>query len=102
QSAIFLEDLVLPGARGMLQFEDSLRVEKVILAFPPPLIFASPIEVGLSDLPVRICLLMAQDYFFGDHVQAHAADARCGPGEVFIYKLFAQPDRLEYLRAAIR
>ena len=44
RARVFLEDRVLPAARRVLQLEHGLRVEQVVLAVAPPLVFAADVE----------------------------------------------------------
>ena len=48
QLRVLLEDLVLAGARGVLQAEHGLRVEQVDLAVPAPLVLAAAVELDLA------------------------------------------------------
>ena len=98
---VLLEDRVLPAPRRVLQLEHRLRVEQVVLAVAPPLVLAAPLEVVLADRPRRERLLVPPPHFFGDDVDADAADARRGAREVLVDERAVEADRLEHLRAAV-
>ena len=81
---------------------DALGVEQVILAFGAPLVLAAHRQrVAIGGGTVRECGVVPQQDLLRDHVRADAADARCGPAEVFVDHVLAQAERLEHLRAAI-
>ena len=98
---VLLEDRVLAAARRVLQLEHRLGVEQVVLAVAPPLVLAAPLEIVLADRPRRERLLVPPPHFFGDDVDADAADARGGAREVLVDERAVEPDRLEDLRAAV-
>src|SRR5579875_4035255 len=101
QPRVLLEEAIVAGAHRMLELGDGVRVVHVKLAPPPPLIIAADVEfrrqVGLG----RERAPMANRALARDRVEADAADARRGPGEVAIDGLLVEANRLEYLRAAI-
>ena len=49
---VLLENFVVVGARGELEFVDRLGIEEVILAVAPPLVLAAGVERLAVDLPV--------------------------------------------------
>ena len=52
QLAVFLEDLVVAGAAGVLQLVDRLRVEEVVLALLALLVLAADVERVAVERPV--------------------------------------------------
>ena len=74
----------------------------MIFAVAPPLVVAARREIQAARrrrLAIRRAMpLSALRLYF---LYAYAADARGRPGEVGVYELVVQPDRLEYLRAAV-
>ena len=96
-----LKTRVLPAARRVLQLEDRVRVEQVVLAVAPPLVFAARLEVAGAGVRVGNARACRCSDFLGDDVEADAADARRGVREVAIDERVLEADRLEDLRAAI-
>ena len=70
--------LVLPGARGVLELEDRLRVEEMVLAVAAPLVLAAGVEIPRAAGARRERALVPLPHFFGDDLDADAADARGG------------------------
>ena len=102
QRGVGLERLVVAGAHRLLQAVDAFRVEQVVLALGAPLVLAAHGQrVAVAGGTVGERRVVAQQHFLRDHVGADAADARGGPGEVFVDHVLAQAERLEHLRAAI-
>ena len=101
RARVFLEDRVLPAARRVLQLEHGLRVEEVILAVAPPLVFAAGIQLVDARGLTSERALVAQARFLRDDVDADAADARRRVREEPIDELLTQANRLEDLRAAV-
>ena len=101
QRGILLEDLVIAVAAGRLQRVNGFRIEQVKLAVLAPLVMAAGVEHMAVDLAVGKGQLMPGLHFPGDDVQADAADARRGAGEVLFNHRRMQADGFENLRAAI-
>ncbi len=59
----------------MLQFKNSVRVEQVVFAVTPPLVFATPFEVRSIHFAVREGIMVSEADFLGDDIEADAADA---------------------------
>ncbi|EWC59048.1 hypothetical protein UO65_5657 [Actinokineospora spheciospongiae] len=103
EPGVVLEDLVLPGARRVLELEHRLRVEQVRLALAAPLVVAADGQLAVAGVqlarrerggvPLRDLL--------GQHVEADAAQPRGGAGEAGRDDLRAQAERLEDLRAVV-
>ena len=93
---------VRAGAHRLLQAVDAFRVEQVELAIRAPLVLAARGQLGLE---LRLALGerrgVAHEHFARDHVEADAADARGGAGEVFVDDVLAQAHGFEHLRAVI-
>ena len=93
---------VRAGAHRLLQPVDRFRVEQVELAVRAPLVLAARRQLGLA---LRLALgerrRVAHEHFARDHVEADAADARGGAGEVFVDDVLAQAHGLEHLRAVV-
>src|SRR5262249_2611340 len=75
QPRVFLEDLVLPAARRMLELEDRLGVEQVIFTVAAPLVLAAAVEIARRAAARRERRRVALRHFAGDDVDADAADA---------------------------
>ena len=101
QARVFLEDLEVAVAHGLLQPVDRFGIEQVELAVRAPLILAADRQRVTVDAAIRERGAVAHQHFLRDHVHADAADARGGPGEVFVDDVLTQTDRFENLRAAI-
>ena len=97
------EALVGVGAalvpRGLLERRDRLRVPAVELAVAAPGVDAARRQQ--RGARGRVGAPMAVEALPGEHVQAHAADARRRPREVLVDDLPLEPDRLEDLRARV-
>ena len=104
QSGVFLEDRVLAGAGGVLQFEDRIRIEQVVLAFAAPLVLPADLEFAVRALvgPVQIGQLMAVGDVGGDVIEVDTADRAAQSGEVFVEHALGYPDGLEQLRSGVR
>ena len=75
-------------------------IEQVQLAVAPPLILAAALQiVATAFAPIRA--RVALPHFFGDLLQADAADLRRGRREVLVDERAIEADRFEDLRAAI-
>jgi len=98
---VALEGRVAAGARGLLQEVDGLGREQVGLAIDAPLVDAADGQHVTVDLTLGIRGVVAGEDLLGDDVEADAADARGGPGEVVIDHVLAQAERLEDLSAAV-
>ena len=101
QLGILLEcrEAVLP--HRVLQLADRQRIEQMVFAANPVLIFAAGRELGLGfgdRLEGKFVLHLR---FARQHIQPDAFDARCRAGEIFLHQRLVQADRLEDLRAAI-
>jgi hypothetical protein len=102
QRRVLLEDLVVPGPAGVLQFVDRLRVGEMELPSGAVLVVAARGEAGVHDGPLgREAPLVPHARFFGDDVDPHAAHAGSGPGEVLVDEVLREPDGLEHLRAVV-
>ena len=101
QTRVLLENLVLAGARRVLQLIHRVRIEQVVLAVTPPLVFAAPGQVGLLHHALWISVVMAHGDFLFDDVEPDAADARSSPGEIALNEGLVETDGFEDLRAAI-
>src|SRR6266851_5382770 len=84
QVAVLFEDLVVPGAAGVLEFVNGLRVKEMILAVTTPLILPAGIEHLTVELPVREGVLVPDFHFSGNDVQPRSLHTRSGPAEIFI------------------
>ena len=74
----------------------------MLLALEPILDVAADAELLVEDRPVRwIGPVLAHLHFAGDHVDADAADARGGPGEVLVDEVLIEAERLEDLGAVV-
>ncbi len=71
----------------------------MVLALLAPLVLAADVERLAVDRPFGESMIVAGADLAGDDVQADAADARRGAGEVLVDYFLAQADRLENLRA---
>jgi hypothetical protein len=80
---------------------DGLRGEQVLLAVAAPLVLAAGGQHVAVGRPLREGRVVAQQDLLRDDVQADAADARRGPGEVVVDHVLPQAERLEDLRAAV-
>ena len=103
QRGVLLEDVVALRARRVLQLEHGLRVEQVHLALAAPLVLAAELELAVGPLrgPRRVRHRVAGRDLGGDLVEADAAEAADGAGEVLVDELVAETDRLEDLRAGV-
>ena len=103
ERGVLLEDVVPPGAGGVLELEDRLGVEEVVLALAAPLVLAAGLEVAVGPLlgPARVGDGVAQADLLGELVEADAAEAADGAGEVLVDELLAEADGLEDLRAGV-
>jgi hypothetical protein len=102
QPGVLLEDRVAPGAAGVLELVDGERVEEVELALLPVLVLAADAELLVDDGPLgRVGAVLAGLHLPGDDVDAHAADAGGGPGEVLVDEVLVQAHRLEDLGAVV-
>ncbi len=92
--------IVLPG--GVLQQMNALRIEQMHLSAPLPLKNAAFGQTAalLRSGPERPLVLHQR--FAGYLVQAHAFDARNGPGEVLVHHFPVDADDLENLSAHVR
>ena len=86
---------------AVLQSGDGVGIVEVVFALGAELIIASngQLRAGLGSAGKRMAVLA--DGLFGEHVQAHAADAGDGAGEVAVHQIFVEADGFEDLRAAI-
>ena len=99
---VLLEDLVIAGPAGVLELVDRLRVGEMELSSGAVLIVAARREAGVHDRPLgREAPLVPHPRFLGDDVDADAADARGGPGEVLVDEILREAHRLEDLRAVV-
>ena len=98
---VFLEDRELLRARGVLELEDGVGIEEMILAVPPPLILAAPVELGLAHRPLGEGAMVPREDFLRHHVHPDAPDARGRPGEVAVHEGLLEPDGLEDLGRAV-
>ena len=92
---------VLAAAGGVLELLHGLRVEEMQLAVAAPLVLAAGVEIVVVAAARREGADVPRLDFTGDDVEADAADARGGPGEVPVDECLLQADRLEDLRAAV-
>ena len=101
QRRVLLEDVVALRAGGVLQLEDRLGVEEVVLALAAPLVLAADLEVAVGALlgPVEVGEAVAGRDLGGELVEADAAEAARGAGEVLVDEVLAQADGLEDLGA---
>ena len=72
-----------------------------MLAVLAPLVLPAGFQGVPVDRAVGEGVRVAHGSFARDHVDAHPADARGGPGEIFVDKFMAQADGLKNLRAAV-
>ena len=100
---VLLKDVVALGARGVLELEHCLRIEEVVLTFAPPLILTTEVQVAVRafDRAIGVGDAVASGDLLGNLVQADAAEARDGPGEVLVDEFLGQANRLEHLGAGI-
>src|SRR5436190_16864488 len=100
---VFLKDVVTLGARGVLELEHRLRIEEVVLAFAPPLILTTEVQVAVRafDRAIGVGDAVASGDLLGDLVQTDAVEARDGAGEVLVDELLGQTNRLEHLRTGV-
>ena len=103
ETGVLLEDLVLPGAGGVLQLEDRLGVEEVILALPAPLVVPTHLEFAMRAFvrPVQVGQPVAGGHVGGDVVQGDPAGWAAEPGEVLVEHVLRDADRLEQLRTGV-
>ena len=99
---VLLEERVAPGAAGVLELVDRLRVEEVVLAGRAVLVLAAGGQARVDDRPLRReAALVAEPRLLRDDVDPDAADARRRPGEVLVDEVLVQADRLEHLGAVV-
>ena len=100
---VLLEDVVALRARGVLQLEHRLGVEEVVLALAAPLVLAARPQVAVGRLlgTVEVGEAVTGGHLLGEHVEADAAEAAGGAGEVLVDELLGQADRLEHLGAGV-
>jgi hypothetical protein len=90
------------GAHRLLHERDRLGIPHVVLAVAAPCVDAADRQQLLAGAAVRrIRAGMTLERLRREHVDADAADARGGVGEVLVDQLPVQTDRLEDLRAAV-
>ena len=101
---VLLEDVVALGPGGVLQLEHRLGVEEVDLTLAPPLVLAPDLELAMGPLgrPIEVGETMARRDLLGEHVEAHAADAADGAGEVFVDDVASKAHDLEDLGPRVR
>ena len=80
---------------------DGFRAEQVMLAVGPPLVLAAGRQCLAGQRPLREGGLVAHQHLAGHDVQADAADARCGPGEMLVNDVLADANSLEELGTVI-
>ena len=101
QRRVFLENLVVVGARRELQLVDCFGVEQVVFAVAPPLILPAGIQRCAVDGAGRKRVPVPQADFFGYDVDAHALNLGRGPGEILVDDRVVEADGFKNLRAAI-
>ena len=103
QPAVLLEDLVLPGAGGVLQLEHGVRVEQVVFAFATPLVFPAHLEFAVRTFvgPVQEGQRVPGRDVGGDVGEVDSAGGTGQPGEVFAEDLLVDADGLEQLGAGV-
>ncbi|CAB4891171.1 unannotated protein [freshwater metagenome] len=101
---VFLEDVVLTGAGGVLQLEDGVRVEEVVLPFPTPLVLAARLELTVCAFltVVEVRDAMSRCDVVGDLVEIDTAEVAVEPGEVLVDQFLRQADDLEQLGSGVR
>ena len=77
------------------------RIEQVVLAVSAKAVLASGIERGFIAKAIAKGLPVSPAHFFGDHIEADAANTRRRPGEIAIDKILVEADGFKHLRAAI-
>jgi hypothetical protein len=99
QPGVFLEDVVLPGSRCVLQLEHRVGIEEMQLAVAPPLVLAAAWQFvdGLRTKGARVAL----SYLFRHLYHADTTDLRRCGREVLLYESAIKSDRFEDLRAAV-
>ncbi len=98
---VALELLVIVIAAGLLQLVNCLGVEEVVFAVFAPLVLAANLQGAPVDRALREGMRVAHGGLTRDDLDTRAADARGGPGEVFIHEVLVETDRFEDLRAAV-
>src|SRR5665647_2303649 len=100
---VLLEDVVPASSGGVLQPEDSVRIEQVGLALTAPLVFATHVQLAVWQMHgiQRVCRRVAGRHLLGNDLEPNPSKLRDGPGEVGVDELVREPDGFEYLRAAI-
>ena len=98
-----LEDVVAAFARGVLEAEDSLRVEQVRFAVAAPLVFAATKQrtVRQLDAAFRVGHLVACRNLGGDDVQADATQLGVGAGEELVHEVLGQAQGFECLGTGV-
>src|SRR6202034_3596042 len=103
QTAVLLEDLVLPGAGGVLLLEHGVGVEQVVFALATPLVFPAYFEFAVRALvgPVQEGQRVPGRDVGGDVGEVDSAGGTSQPGEVLGQDAFVDADGLEQLRAGV-
>src|SRR5262249_34938277 len=73
---VLAEDLLLAGARGVLELEDRVGVEEVVFAVAAPLVLATPQQFLGAAFAEREGARVVRQRFLRDLVDADAADPR--------------------------
>ena len=71
----------------MLQLADGLRIDQVILAVDAVAVSAANLQFQLRQGARTEAVLVPQDRFLRDHIQAHAFDARDRAQEIIVHQL---------------
>ncbi len=100
---VLLEDVVAPGAGGVLEPEDGLGVEQVRLPLAAPLVLPPDVEcaVGGREPVDGVRRAVPPRDLLGDGVHVDAAQLAGRPGEVAVDERLRETHGLEDLRAGV-
>src|SRR5262249_17931632 len=98
---VLLEGFEALLADGLLELADGERVEEMALAADAVLILPADVEVSIVFAAGPIGELVPHGGLARDHIEADAADARGGAGEILVHELLVESDGLEDLGAAV-
>ncbi|SKZ72348.1 Uncharacterised protein [Mycobacteroides abscessus subsp. abscessus] len=101
---VFLEHLVLTGARGVLKLEHGVRVEQVVFTLAPPLVLAADRELAVCALGRTVveCQSMSRCDVGGDLVESDTSELAVHSTEELVDGVLVETDHLEELGAGVR